>query len=243
MRLVNPVFAGVTANAYGLADTVQQFPLGTRMYGIESDPSTVANVLNGGGGEFVYMQSGAAHAVGAAIDLTSNTWTTAALAATANASNPIGIAANRFTAAAQFGWVQVAGQAPIVNNGTFAAGANVFKQAAGVLSTTVLAGGQVLGMRSTIAAAATFTKSVKVRTGSAIALLQAANDLSGVFAGLTVSGTGIPGATTILDQSPGDGSITMSANATAGGVITMTFTYTLLGAVSMSYPHGQGQIT
>lgn len=241
MRLALMHIMGATANAYGTADTAQQWPLGTRAVGVQTDVSTTANVLNGGGGEFVYCQVTGAMNVGTPVSMDSLSWTLTALAATANASSAVGVTANRFTATGQFGWVQVSGQGPVINNGTFASGANVFKQAAGVLSTTVLAGGQIMGMRSIVAAAATFTKaSTKVVNGSAVIRVP---DSTGLFCGLAVSGTGIAGGSVINDIDPGGNLITLSANATAGGFVTTTFTYTNLGGAMYSYPHGQGQIT
>jgi hypothetical protein len=239
MRLISLTLMGATAVAYGLADTEQKFPLGTRMHAVAQDQSSVANVLSGGGGEFIYCQVGGAVACGAPVSMDSLTWTITALAATANAAVAVGIAANRFTASGQFGWVQVAGQAPVVNNGTFAAAANVFKQAAGVLSTTAAAGLQILGMRSIVAAAATFTKT-QTKTVNGSAVIKVPNT-DGIFAGLAVSGTGIA-ASTVLDIDPGGNLVTLSAACTANGSVTATFTYTNLGGVMMNYPHGQGQI-
>ena len=238
MRLVNPLFMGMSATAYATADTVQQFPLGTRAFGFQQDVSTTANVLNAGGGEFVYCQVSGAIAVGVPVTFNSLTWTISALANTANLATAVGIAASRFTASGQYGWVQVSGQAPVVNDGTFASGSAVYIQAAGVLSTTQANGKQILGMRSIIAAAATNTKaSTRTTNGSAVIKVP---DTNGLFCGLAASGTGVA-ASTITDIDPGGNLVTLSANCTASGTVTVTFTYTNLGAVMMEHPHAQGQ--
>lgn len=240
MRLILLGIMGASAVAFGLADTTQQFPLGTRAFGVQQDVSSTANVLNAGGGEFIYVKSAAATAVGVPVTMDSNVWTATAVANTANLGTAIGLSANRFTAADQYGWVQVSGQAPVVNNGTFAAGAAVFIQAAGVLSTTVAAGKQILGARSVIAAAATFTKALtKTVTGSTQIRVP---NTDGIFAGLAVSGTGIA-ASTVTDIDVGGNLVTLSAACTASGSVTATFTYTNLGSAHISHPFAQGQIT
>lgn len=239
MRLNVYTIAGASAYAYNTADTVQQFPLGTRAVAVAGDPSSTANTLSGGGGDFVYVQVGGAIAVGVPVTFNSLTWTISAVANTTNLAAPLGIAANRFTASGQFGWMQLSGLAPVVNNGTFAADAAVFTQAAGVLSTTVAAGRQVLGMRSVIAAAAAITKTVKTTNGATQLIVPNAD---GLFCGLAVSGTGIA-ASTITDIDPAGKYVVLSAAMTANGQVTGTFTYTNLGAVMMNHPHLQGQIT
>lgn len=240
MRLVMMGIMGATAACWGTADTVQAYPLGTRAVGVNNDPSAVANVLNGGGGEFLYVSFAAATPVGTPVTMDSNTWVATAVANTANLGCAIGMSASRATAASQFGWVQVSGQCPVVNNGTWAAGAAAFIQAAGVLSTTVAAGKQVCGARSVIAAAATFTK-LLTNTVNGSTVIQVPNT-DGIFAGLAVSGTGIA-ASVVNDIDPGGRFVTLSAACTANGQVTATFTYTNLGSMHMSYPYAQGQIT
>jgi len=238
MRLIIPTLMGATANAYNVADSVQQFALGTRAFGILQDVSTTANTLNAGGGEFIYCQVGGAVACAAPVTFNSLSWTASAIANTANLATAVGIAANRFTASGQFGWVQVSGQAPVVNNGTFAADAGVYIQAAGTLSTTQANGKQIRGMRSIIAAAAAITKASCKTTNGMTQLVVPNTD--GLFCGLAVSGTGIA-ASTITDIDPGGNLVTLSAAMTASGRVTATFTYTNLGAVMMNHPHAQGQ--
>lgn len=240
MRLVVTSQAGAGAVAYGLADTTQLWPLGSRAFAVAGDYSVVTNVLSPSG-EFVYGQSAAAMAVGTPVNFLANTGIATAMAVTANTGDSIAVAASRFTAAGQFGWFQVSGMAPVVTNATFAASAAVFKQAAGVLSTTVLAGGQILGMRSIVATAATFTKTnSRTKTGSLVVRL---TNTDGIFAGLAISGTGIPGGATVADVDDGGRTVTLSAAATASGSITATLTYTGFGGVFMNHPHAQGQIT
>lgn len=240
MRLIVLSIMGATAVAYGLADTEQKFPIGTRAHAVQGDFSSTSNVLNAMG-EFVYGKSAAAQACGLPVTLNSNTGVATALANTANLGCGVAVAASRFTAADQYGWYQVAGVGPVVTNATFAADAAVFIVAAGQLSTTVAAGKQILGARSVIATAATFTKTNSKTTNGSTQLKVTSTD--GIFAGLAVSGTGIA-ASTVTDVDPGGNLVTLSAAMTANGVVTATFTYTGYGA--MAFPGGaiaQGQIT
>lgn len=240
MRLIVLGVMGATAVAFGLADTEQRFPLGTRAFAVQHDFSTTANVLNATG-EFVYGKSAAAQACGLPVTMNSNTYVGTALANTANLGCGVAVAANRFTAADQYGWYQVSGVGPVVTNATFAADAAVFIVAAGQLSTTIAAGKQILGGRSVIATAATFTKTNSKTKLNSTQLVVTNTD--GIFAGLAVSGTGIA-ASTVTDVDPGSNTVTLSAAMTATGVVTATFTYTGYGA--MAFPSGaiaQGQIT
>lgn len=241
MRLAIMGFAGATANAYGTADTVQQFPLGTRAFGIQTDQSTTASVLNCAG-EFVYTQVGGALACGSLVSFISNTWTIAQTPNTANLGYAVGIAANRFTATGQFGWMQISGVGPVLTNATFTgAAAAVYIQAAGTLTTTLAAGKQVCGAGVLVATAATFTRTVKTINGSSV--IQVTNgDLSGVFAGLALSGTGV-GAGVVNDVDVGAGTITNSVASTASGSVTLTLTYTSLGGLVFNHPFAQGNIT
>lgn len=240
MRLIVMGLLGATAYAYGLADTTQNYPLGTRAFAVSGDVSSTANTLSAGGGEFIYCKTAAATAVGVPVTFTSLTWAATALANTANLGTAIGVFANRATAADQFGWVQVSGQGPVVTNATFAADAAVFIVGAGQLSTTVATGKQILGARSLVATAAAITKaSSETKTGST--QLRVLN-CDGLFAGLAVSGTGIA-ASTITDIDPGGNLVTLSAAMTANGVVTATFTYTGYGGIMMNHPFAQGQIT
>lgn len=237
MRLIIMGLAGATAIAYNTADTEQKFPVGTCAFGIPGDFSAVANTLNAGG-DFIYMKSAAATAVGVPVTFNSNTRVFTQVANTPNLATAIGFAANRFTAADQWGWVQVSGMTPVVNNGTFAADAAIYIQAAGTLSSTQANGKQILGARSVIAAAAAITKA-GCQTTNGMTTLKVPNT-DGLFCGLAVSGTGIA-ASTITDIDPGGNIVTLSAAMTASGRVTATFTYTNLGAAMINHPHAQGQ--
>lgn len=238
MRLNVMNFVGATDYAYGLVDTTQRWPLGTRARAIAADVSSTANTLNGGGGDFIYCKSAAATPCGTPVTFDSLGWVATAVTNTAGLGRAAGIAANRFTAADQFGWVQLSGQAPVVTNGTFAAGAQVYIQAAGVLSTTQANGKQLNGAWSIIAAAAAITKTVQTTNGATQLLVP---NIDGLFCGLAVSGTGIA-ASTIIDIDPGGKFVVLSAAMTANGTVTGTFTYTNLGAIMMNNPFYQGQV-
>jgi hypothetical protein len=78
--------------------------------------------------------------------------------------------------------------------------------------------------------------------------------LDGLYVGLPVSGTGIPGSTTIAagnDSGPNafgssagsSQAVVMSAAGTADGTVTVTFTRTNISLVGGNRYFGQGQIT
>jgi hypothetical protein len=112
-----------------------------------------------GEGEFIYLVGVANTVVGSVVTWGSSSgtipnaipsWQTVLAPSTANLGQPVAIAMSA-NVASQYGWYQIEGQAVVVENGTFTAGAAVFLGAAGGLTTTVAAGKQVLNARSVIA--------------------------------------------------------------------------------------------
>jgi hypothetical protein len=116
----------------------------------------------------------------------------------------------------------------------------VFRGTAGNATPTPAAGAQILNATTLIAAASAFTRSVTTQTNSAILKMGRTN---GIFPGIAVSGSGIPGGTTVLSVNPDGTSVTLSANATASNTVTGTFTPTGFGIVHIDRPFVQGQIT
>lgn len=125
----------------GTVDTVQEFQLGTVVAAV--DPVY-------GGGEFVYLKGVASTVVGSVVTFDQLAGTSTLWAGTANKSYPLAFA-TAATVANTYGWYQVAGAVVAAISGTVAAGDNAFFQAAGVVSTTPVAGKQVLGMIATTA--------------------------------------------------------------------------------------------
>jgi len=221
-------------------DTVQNFPFGTRVRAF--DPLL-------GYGEFIYLQGVASTVAGSVVTYNAFTGVTTLGAATANDASPIAIAVAPCVASL-FGWYQIAGVAVAANNGTAAAG-NAFTKATGTLGSAAVAGTQILGTKILTANGSTFTKTGTTRNGSTEIWF---SNLDGVFVGCPISGTGIPGGTTVAagynnspnarNSSAGSAtSLIASAAATADGTVTVTFTRTNFSLIGGNFYNGQGQIT
>ncbi|MGC3959567.1 MAG: hypothetical protein QM813_16955 [Verrucomicrobiota bacterium] len=222
-------------------DTVQNLPFGTVVNGF--DP-----IL--GAGQFIYLQGVASTVAGSSVTYNPFTGVTTLDAATANDASPIAFALAP-TVASLYGWYQISGTAVAANNGTAATG-NAFRKATGQIGSAAVAGTQILGgCKILVANGSTFTKTCTTRNGSTVLIVP---NLDAVFVGCPISGTGIPGGTTVaagVNNSP-NGSNTsagsaatliMSAAATADGTVTVTFTRTNFSLVSGNQYFGQGQIT
>jgi len=205
-------------------DTVQNFPFGYMIRAF--DP-----IL--GVGEFIYLQGLAGTVAGTAVTYNSLTGVTALLAATANSDLPVAIALAP-TIANLFGWYQISGAANCVSVTAGALG-TAYQAAAGITSGVTANQKIAGGAQIILAASSTFTKIGTVRNGSTEVFV---SNLDGVFVGLPVSGTNIPGGAIVApgyNNSPNArnssaGSATsflMSAAATpADGTVTLTFTRT-----------------
>lgn len=204
-------------------DTVQNFPFGYMVRGFEPIH---------GYGEFIYLQGVASTVAGSRVTYVPNTGVTALGDATGATSLPVAFALAP-TVANLFGWYQVAGVAFAQNNATAVAGTGKIA-AAGTITSGAVATGQVLGGTILVANGTTFTKTGTTRNGSTEVYF---SNLDGVYVGLPISGTGIPGGTTVAagynnspngrNSSAGSAtSLIMSAAATADGTVTVTFTRT-----------------
>lgn len=199
-----------------------------------------------GAGEFIYLPGAASMAAGdlCQYDLLAPAITRGSF--TANIAAPICVAMAPIDATSKWGWYQIEGMAIAKNNGTAANNSNVFHVASNVtLSSSAVAGRQILGAITRTANSATFTKTCTTTLGSNI--LKVPN-LDGLFVGLPLSGTGIPGSTVVaagVDSQPflNSNEILMNNAATATGTVTITFTRTNFSVVLINRPIGQGQIT
>lgn len=222
------------------ADDVQKHQLGTRSDVVSSDYLAVANIGNAGGGKAVYLKAAGTFATGRLVHWDKD-WNILDVPNTGNTGRPFGIAMSNFSATQPYGWVLTSGCAPA----SFAVAATVgpaYIGAAGQLTPTAAAGKQVLGLTTVVAASGSFTKSVRTVNGSPF-LIVTNGDVAGLYPGMAVSGTGIPGGATIALLDNDGRTIKLSANATAGGTVTGTFTHTNFGIVQFEAPHVQGQIT
>lgn len=198
-----------------------------------------------GWGEFIYLPGVASMAVGDLVQYDLLAPLTTRGSFTANRSAPIAVAMAP-TVANNYGWFQITGTAICRNNGTAAVDSNAFHVAsATTLSSTAVAGRQILGAVIRAANGSTFTKTCQTTLGSAV--LRVPN-LDGLFVDLPISGTGIPGSTVVaagVDSQPflNSNEILMNNAATATGNVTITFTRTNFSPVLVQRPVGQGQIT
>jgi hypothetical protein len=163
---------------------------------------------------------------------------------TANTGRLIAVALNPVASVAsiQYGWVQVEGSAVVRAVASVAAGAAV-----GIDATTagsvnaVTAGRQLTPCVSLAPSTNTVVKAnTQTQSGSPIISTQ---DSSGWFLGITVSGTGIPGGTTIIGLDTDNRRATMSANATATGTVSVTGTFTGFIVAQIAKTSVQSQIT
>jgi hypothetical protein len=222
-----------------------------------------------GQGEFILCQfqtASTALVTGTLVKWDQN-YIVSAVPATANLGYPVGFLSSNFpsdstlgvltapwnqiqTTNQLYGWVQIAGLAPALNNGTAATGKAFISATAGQITSTAAAGQEVLSTEIVIATGGTWS-----RYGNTTFVGNTINgrselfltDKNSLFFGLTLAGTGIPSNTTISDMQTGrNNSVLMSAAATASGAVTVTPAYTG-GAnyciVRCERPSMQGQIT
>lgn len=124
----------VGAQPIAVTDTVQNHPLGTRVFA--TDPTY-------GAGEFVYLKGLASTAVGDAVIYDQYAGTTTR--AVAGSRGPVAVAMSA-NVAGQYGWYQVSGSA-VVKTGTVAANAMAYATAtAGTLDDAVVSGDKIDGL-------------------------------------------------------------------------------------------------
>lgn len=229
----------LTADVIGSfpGDTVQTMALGTRVRANSNDYHATAGVLNGGGGDFLYVKAGATLVPGTLV-VVDKDWVATACPVTANTGRPAFVAISHFDTTNAYGWVMSAGICPIKTSVAATVGA-VFVGTAGLVSPTAAAGKALLGATCLVAASATFTRTGRTTKGSK--RIEVA-DIGGLYVGLVPSGTGIA-AGTIESIDPGGNGFNNSAVATASGTVTVTFTHTGFGIYHIESPHVQGQIT
>lgn len=221
-------------------DTVQNFPYGYKVRAF--DP-----IL--GFGEFIYLQGVASTIAGSVVNYNPLTGVTTLNVPAAITNLPIAIAVAPCVASL-FGWYQVSGVAIVANNATAAAG-KPFLVGTGTISSTSTTGQELMNAQILTANGSTFTKVGTTRNGSTEIFF---SNLDGVFVGCPISGTGIPGGTSVAagynnspngrNSSAGSAtSLIASAASTADGTVTVTFTRTNFSLIGGQYWFTQGAIT
>ena len=207
-----------------------------------------SNVANWGTCELLYVRYASATVInpGRLVTLDKN-FTIADLANTANLSQDVYVTLSRFTDGSttpQFGWVLGSGIAPVQFAVAATAGV-VYIGGAGQATPTQANGKQLLGMRTLIAAASTFTRPVQTVNGSS--QVRVVGGTGGMYRGQAISGTGIPASSVISDIDPSGQFITIGSAiatavaATATGQVTATMTNTGYGICQFNRPKAQGQ--
>ena len=218
----------------GQIDKVKQFPLGAIVAAV--DPYF-------GQGEFMYVcfQTNVPFLFGQLVRVAGigDTCMTVVVAAnTANTGRAVAVCITTVTSQpyAQYGWVQISGNAVMKATASVPAGTSfgIDVSTAGSVA-AVSAGRQVLNAVSVAPSSTTVVKSWRLTSGKAIATV---NDVNGLVPGLALSGTGVSG--TILSIDPDQRTITMSANATISGDSSVTATYTgfIIGLINRSFIQG-----
>lgn len=207
-------------------------------------PGQVVTALDPIFGEaaFVLAYGVAGLQIGDAVMIGANYAATRMLAAT---KGLVGISMSANTDPTALSWYAIRGQVP-ARLAASAANAPLYTSAtAGALTNAVTATQGVTGaIALTALAAAIGTKLVGTVNGSN--QLAVAN-IDGLYVGCGVTGTGIPGGTTVTaigfggqmmgTQGPPVGYVTLSANATATGNVTGTFAHgAAFGLINLGHP-------
>lgn len=224
-------------NDWFVPDLTQRFALGTKMIGV--DPFW-------GWGEFVYAKSGGA-LTPRTLCILDDTYSAAGVPNAANQGFPVCVCMGNMSAANQFGWFMTAGYGPIKANATVAADAALGITGVGIVGANT-AGKQILGVRNRVSQTGTKTFA-NTQTYNNVGYVDT-NGYDGLFLGVALSGTGIPGSTVAAGLSPdgrrvfmGSAVGTFDKVATATGSITLTGTYTGFTLAQMQSPFAQGAIT
>lgn len=218
-------------------DTTQRFPFGFRAKAF--DPIH-------GYAELIYLSGAASTVAGDLVTYNSFTGVTTRGAATADTGFPIAFAISPCVAG-QFGWYQVVGAALANNNGTAAVDSPAFQKATATIGSASVTGTGIANAVIATANGSTFTKTGTTRNGSTEVFF---SNLDGVYVGLPISGTGIPGGATVAagynnspnarNSSAGSAtSLLLSAAATADGTVTVTFTRTNKSVLAINNPAGE----
>lgn len=202
-----------------------------------------------GEAEFVLAYGVASLAIGDAVRIGDAYATTRTVAGT---RGRIGISMSANTDPTALSWFCVRGLVPARVAAATAANTPLNMTAtAGSLDDAVVAGDGLSGATAATAQGATVTtKLIQTVNGSNLIVVP---DLEGLYVGQAITGTGIPGSTTIAAlgvgglmlgvQGPQALQVQLSANATATGQVTGTFAHPATFITAMlNYPHANGAL-
>lgn len=234
------VAGAIPFNDWFLPDTSQRWQLGAIVEAI--DPYW-------GYGQFQYVKSNDTILKGSVVQVGEMpTFLATLYPNTANLARPWGVAMAPM-ASGTYGWIQVVGAAVYKTNATVAADSQVGITAAGILG-AYSAGKGMLGVRNVKAATATVAiTNVQTTNGSGVLLTKG---YEGWFLGMTLTGTGINGSTTVVAALDPDGKTVYTGSAigtvndrpcTATGLVTITGTMTGYGVGMIYYPTGTSSLS
>lgn len=237
---------------FNLSTDVKVHQSGYTIMASGTDYNTTAGVANWGAAEIMYVSSAAAAAITPGtmvqIDKDFRITATAVAASEINLGKPLYVTLTNFAIGStteQYGWVLRRGIAPVQFSVAATVGP-VFLGTAGKLTPTAAAGGQLLNARTLIAAVTTFTRTGQTQSGSSRVKF---SNVSGMYVGQAISGTGIPASSVISAVDPDGTSVWIGSaigtlvTATATGSVTVTMTNTGYGIVQLDRAFSQGQIT
>jgi len=157
---------------------------------------------------------------------------------TANTGRSVGVAM-RAAVVNQYLWICVGGVTPIAASASVAAGTTFGATTAGLVGANS-AGRQVL---NAVSVAPSTTTVIRRATAPNAATILVVDQADGWFPGVTLSGTGIAGGTTVTAIDVSAKTVTLSAatNAAVNGNITATYTNFIVGHINR--PTMQGATT
>lgn len=246
-RLLNFGQSSNSQNNPGIGYLIQP---GLQMDAVGTMFDTTANVPNWGSAEIVSCSSNQAAVIqpGILVTMDKNFRVAPTGASMANLGQQVYVTLTDFqigNVVEQYGWVLRCGICP-VQYAVAATVGKVFGGTAGKATPTAAPGVQILNMQCIIAAAGSFTRQGVTQNLST--KIKVPND-GGLYPGIAVSGTGIPGASVVssVDQTGTSyvlgSAVDVPVAATATGTVTLTYTHTGYGIVQMDKPCFQSQIT
>lgn len=227
--LIDSYIGSQSISNFFAPDTVQRHVLGTKVLAADG---------YWGGGEFIYLKATSTIVMGG-LSTWDVAWNATAVTNTAGLGRSVAPAIFPMVNG-QFGWFQTGGMAVVSATASVAAGVTFGITAAGQVGVNT-AGKQVLNAASAAPSTTAVIKANALTVNGSNAIVVPNSD--GWFVGVTISGTGIPGSTTISSITPDGRNVTLSANATASGVVSLTGTYTSYIIAQINNPFAQGAIT
>lgn len=232
---VLPIFPLTGISPFGVEfppDTSPRYPLGTII--AASDPFY-------GSGEYIYLKSGVSTPVGLIFGWDAN-YLSFINPLTANTGKTIAISGSRGTTLNAYEWYQISGKS-IIQYDAGPVGPTIGMSAATLgFFAAISPGRQVLNIYTPGSAFIMF-RNIDLINGSPNASYKNSN-IEGLVLGMRIAGTGIPVGSVISDIMA-NGTIVLSANATATGNIVATIQFPTNQSVLAMYdrPILQGQIT